>query len=112
MKYAIPLDGGSLSAHFGHCEKFAIFEVDQKKQEITGREFLTPPAHEPGVLPGWLAEKGVNTVIAGGMGSRAQMLFKQNNITVIAGVTESDPEQAVIKHINNELKSGENICDH
>jgi len=112
MKYAVPIDGGSVSEHFGHCEKFAIFEVDQKKQEIIGREFLTPPAHEPGVLPGWLAEKGVNTVIAGGMGSRAQMLFQQNNITVITGATENNPEQAVIKHIKNDLKSGENICDH
>ena len=112
MKYAIPLDGGKLSAHFGHCDKFAIFEVDQKKQKIIGREFLAPPAHEPGVLPSWLADKGVNAVIAGGMGSRAQMLFKQKNITVITGAMEDDPEQAVIKHINNELKSGDNVCDH
>jgi len=112
MKYAIPLDGDSLSAHFGHCDKFAIFEVDQEKQEVIKREFLNPPAHEPGVLPSWLAEKGVNIVIAGGMGSRAQMHFQRNNVKVIIGAMEDDPEQAVIKHIKKELKSGENICDH
>jgi len=28
MKIAIPLAGGKLSAHFGHCQEFAIIDAD------------------------------------------------------------------------------------
>ncbi|MFH1848505.1 MAG: NifB/NifX family molybdenum-iron cluster-binding protein, partial [Candidatus Omnitrophota bacterium] len=44
---------------------------------------LTPPAHAPGVLPKWLGEQGANVIIASGMGTRAQNLFKENGIDVI-----------------------------
>lgn len=45
---------------------------------ITGQRLLTPPPHEPGVLPKWLHDQGVNLIIAGGMGQRAQGLFNEN----------------------------------
>ncbi|MDZ7635392.1 MAG: NifB/NifX family molybdenum-iron cluster-binding protein [Bacteroidales bacterium] len=68
-RIAIPLEGGILCSHFGHCEQFAI--VDAEGNTITEETLITPPPHEPGLLPGWLAEKGVTDVIAGGMGQRA-----------------------------------------
>jgi ATP-binding protein involved in chromosome partitioning len=73
---------------------------------------VNSPGHEPGLLPPWLAEKGVSLVIAGGMGSRAQGLFQQNKIGVITGIMESDPEKAVLSHMNGVLAQGANICDH
>jgi predicted Fe-Mo cluster-binding NifX family protein len=112
MKVAIPLAGGRLSAHFGHCEQFAIVGVNSETQEITGQELLTPPAHEPGVLPQWLAEMDVNMIIAGGMGQRAQQLFAQNGIEVLCGAPEADPDQLVAQYLQGELALGENVCDH
>ena len=47
MKIAIPLTNGQLSAHFGHCGQFGIYEVDDGK--IIASKLETPPAHEPGV---------------------------------------------------------------
>jgi len=52
MKIAIPVTGGSLSPHFGHCEQFVIVDVDPEKTAVTGTETRTPPDHAPGVLPG------------------------------------------------------------
>jgi len=112
MKYAIPVNGGKLSAHFGHCEQFALFDVDEQKKEITKKELITAPEHQPGLLPAWLAEKGVSVVIAGGMGPMAQEIFQQNGISVVLGATESDPEKAVLSHINGTLAIGDNVCDH
>ncbi|MCF7958987.1 MAG: hypothetical protein K9M57_11120, partial [Phycisphaerae bacterium] len=66
MKIAIPLAQGNLCLHFGHCEKFAVIDTDDSTQEILKREDLTPPAHEPGVLPKWLGDMGVHAIIAGG----------------------------------------------
>lgn len=112
MRYAIPVSGGVMSPHFGHCDQFALFDVDEQKKEITKKELTPSPPHQPGFLPGWLAEKGASVIIAGGMGPRAVELFQQNGISVVLGTMESDPEKAVLSHINGTLATGDNICDH
>jgi len=112
MRYAVPVSGGIISPHFGHCEHFALVDVDEDRKEITGKELVPSPGHQPGLLPEWLAEQGVALVIAGGMGSRAQGLFQQNHIGVILGTMESDPEKAVLSYLDGRLATGDNICDH
>ena len=112
MRYAIPVSGGGLSAHFGHCEHFALIDVDEERKEILRKELVPSPGHQPGLLPEWLAEQGVSVVIASGMGSRAQNLFQQNRIQVIIGALESEPEKAVRNYLNGVLATGDNICDH
>ena len=112
MRYAVPVSGGGLSAHFGHCEHFALIDVDEGGKKIVGKELVSSPGHQPGLLPQWLAEQGVSVVIASGMGSRAQGLFQQNHIQVIIGALEDDPEKAVLNYLNDRLATGDNICDH
>jgi predicted Fe-Mo cluster-binding NifX family protein len=109
-KIAIPTTGNLLSAHFGHCEKFAIYDVQDSK--IVKEEWITPPPHEPGSHPRFLRDLGCQTIIAGGMGERAQALFAENNIEVIIGVPEISLTELVEKYINAELSSGANRCDH
>ncbi len=109
MKFAIPLANGKLTAHFGHCQEFAL--IDAENNEIKKKEVLVPPPHEPGVLPKWLAELGTNVVIAGGMGQRAIMLFEQAGIKVIIGAPVEDPEILVKQYLSNALTSGKNLCD-
>ncbi|HEY49709.1 MAG TPA: ATPase [Dehalococcoidia bacterium] len=112
MRYAIPVSQGKLAAHFGHCEHFALFDVDEATNTIVHRELVASPGHQPGLLPVWLAEEGVTAVIAGGMGSRAQALFRENRIQVIVGALSDDPEQIVLTHLQGTLATGENVCDH
>jgi len=109
-KFAIPTLNGQLTAHFGHCEKFAIVEVENNI--IIDEHILTPPVHQPGVYPKFLADQGVNVIIAGGMGQQAQTLFAQNNIEVHMGVLDGSPKQLVENLLNNQLKTGDNLCDH
>jgi len=109
-KFAVPTQNGSLCAHFGHCEKFAIVETEDQK--ILKEEFISPPVHEPGVYPKFLAEQGVCVIISGGMGMKAQDLFTQNNIEVCVGVNADTPVQLVEQYLNSQLKTGENLCDH
>ncbi len=111
-KVAIPVVEGRLSPHFGHCDEFAIFDIDPENQKIIGRETSPAPPHEPGLLPRWLGEKGVNVIIAGGMGARAQELFAERGIAVSVGATSDDPEKIVTAYMNNALELGSNICDH
>ena len=110
IKFAIPTLNGQLTAHFGHCEKFAVVEVENNK--IINENILTPPVHQPGVYPKFLADQGVKVIIAGGMGQQAQNLFAQNNIEVKMGVLNGSPKQLVENYLNNNLQTGENLCDH
>ncbi len=108
--FAIPTVNGKLCQHFGHCEKFAIIET--KDQKVINETLIFPPVHQPGVYPQFLAQQGVSTIISGGMGQRAQDLFSQNNIEVCVGVDTDSPQKLVEKYLSNQLKTGQNLCDH
>jgi len=112
MRIAIPLVQGTLSLHFGHCEEFAMVDVDEQTKEISNIVKLQPPGHQPGVLPQWLNEQQADVIIAGGMGQRAQQLFADNNIKVVIGASDQAPEQLVKAYLNDTLETGDNICDH
>jgi predicted Fe-Mo cluster-binding NifX family protein len=112
MKIAIPLTAGRLSDHFGHCEEFALIELDPASKEILVQSLLIPPPHEPGALPRWLHQQGAQAVIAGGMGRRALDLFAQNGITVHAGAAGATPEDLVRAYVNGGLGGGTPSCGH
>ncbi|MFC1597035.1 NifB/NifX family molybdenum-iron cluster-binding protein [Planctomycetota bacterium] len=109
---AIPVADGRLCMHFGHCEQFALFQVDTVGKEILNFSQVAPPPHEPGLLPRWLDEQGVNLVIAGGMGGRAQGIFAERGIEVIVGGPAEPPEGLVRSYLDGTLQAGENACDH
>ncbi|MBN1355424.1 P-loop NTPase [bacterium] len=113
LKIAIPVIDGRLCMHFGHCQHFAMVTTTGTKPD-TGLavEYLPPPSHEPGALPRWLHEQGADVIIAGGMGSRAQELFRQSGIEVVVGASADTPENLVQMYLSNTLTSGQNVCDH
>jgi ATP-binding protein involved in chromosome partitioning len=111
-KIAVPIEKGRLCNHFGHCETFALLDVDMEMKVIVRREDIPAPPHEPGLLPRWLQERGVNTIIAGGMGSRAQELFAERGIQVIVGAAQGEPEAIIRSHLDGVLVTGQNVCDH
>jgi len=112
MRIAVPLAQGKLSLHFGHCEQFAVVDVDSTEKKIINTEVFSSPPHEPGALPKWLSGIQVNLIITGGMGRRAQMLFEQYGIEVMVGAQVDTPQQVVESYLNGTLQTGANICDH
>lgn len=112
MRFAIPVINGILCEHFGHCERFALVDVNDATNAIVATRDVTPPPHEPGVLPRWLHAQGVNRVIAGGMGQRAQVLFAENRIDVIVGAPPASPAEVVMAYLDGALHPGANPCDH
>lgn len=112
MRIAVPLAQGKLSLHFGHCDRFAIFDIDENLNKVIHRESAEPASRAPGMLPKWLCDNNVNVVIAGGMGRRAQQLLAENNIQVIIGAASGSPEELVAAYLEDRLRTGENICDH
>ncbi|MBN2190292.1 MAG: NifB/NifX family molybdenum-iron cluster-binding protein [Candidatus Aureabacteria bacterium] len=107
MKVAISTDGDFVSAHFGRCPEFTI--VDIKDGQVAEREKVKNPGHEPGYIPSFLHQKGVNYIVCGGMGMRAAGFFNELAIQTIVGI--SGKVDDVIKALEKgTLKGGESLC--
>ena len=111
-RYAVPTANGEMCLHFGHCDQFALIDVDVENCKIVDIQMKTPPPHEPGVLPRWLHEEGAHVILSGGMGERAQNLFTENSIEMVTGVSVGKPEDIVLAYVKGELVTGSNVCDH
>jgi ATP-binding protein involved in chromosome partitioning len=111
MKFAVPTNEGKLCAHFGHCEAFALIDTDAAGK-VVNETYITPPPHEPGLLPPWLSQQGVNCIIAGGMGSRAKELFAAQGVNVVTGAQGEGPRAIVEDYLKGVLQTGANTCDH
>ncbi len=107
MKIAVASEEKYVSGHFGHCEGFTFYEIEEDK--VAKKGFKDNPGHRPGFLPEYLKGLGVNVVISGGMGETAQQLFAQNNIKVIVGA-EGFCDDVVQRYLDGELKSTGSIC--
>ncbi len=107
MKIALALDGNICSNHFGRCEKFKIYELSNN--EIIQEKIIKNIKHQKNYWPRFLANEGVQVIIANSMGKNAQMLFKELNIEVITGIVGSDKE-IINNYIKNKLKSDGLYC--
>jgi len=107
MKIAVASEGKMVTEHFGHCEGFTIFEVENK--QVAGKEVIPNPGHRPGFLPVFLHDKGVNVIISGGMGGGAVEIFNENGIEVITGAS-GDAEAVVGNYLQGKLKSTGSVC--
>ena len=82
--------------------------VDINDGKVTGKEKIDNPGHHPGYLPEFLSKMGVNSIIAGGMGMRAQELFDTSGIKTIMGVSGGIDD--VISQIANGTLEGAGSC--
>ncbi len=107
MRIAISTDNGFVSAHFGRCPSFTLIDIEDGK--AINKEELPNPGHEPGAIPEFLHGQGVNCIVAGGMGMRAETFFSQYGIQTVVGI--SGKVDDIIKQFKQGIvKSGESLC--
>lgn len=109
MKIAIATQQGAVAAHFGRCPEYTVVTVEDGA--VTDRTALSNPGHAPGAIPRFLRDNGVEAVIAGGMGRKAQALFDQLGIEHVVGVTGA-VETVITGCLNGTLEGGESLCTH
>ena len=107
MKIAIPTEDKYVCEHFGRSPEFTIFTVENEK--IIKKEVITNPGHSTGFLPKFFHELGVNTIITGGAGWRAQQFFSQYRIKFILGIT-GQIDDVIENYVKGNLKSKESLC--
>jgi len=107
MRVAISTDGEFVSAHFGRCPSFTLVDIENSK--AVKRTEVANPGHEPGAIPQFLHQKGVNCIIAGGMGMRATSFFEEYSIKTVVGIDGRIDD--VIAHLEKgTLKGSESLC--
>lgn len=110
LKIAVPTRGGLVDEHFGHCESFTIFTVDDARN-IVGEEAFTPPPAcgcKSGVIA-TLTGMGVTALLGGNMGEGAYMKLKQSGFTVLRGA--SGPVRQVAQDfVAGQLRDQADLC--
>ncbi|MCW5963232.1 MAG: hypothetical protein KIT83_04270 [Bryobacterales bacterium] len=112
MRIAIPTTHGELEEHFGQCHGIALADCDEQESSIQRLEMLDAPAHEHGLLPRWLKQQGVDVVIAGNVGGRAQALLAELEIQVVTGAPRLSPDFLVRSFLQGTLESRPQACCH
>jgi predicted Fe-Mo cluster-binding NifX family protein len=110
MKIAVASMQDEVSQHFGHCEKFMIFEINESSA-ISVEEIINPTQHSHGQLPTMLMQHGVNVVIAGGIGTGAKQLLQNTNISVYSGIN-GNVKDAVALFLSGKLVDANTDCGH
>ena len=110
MKIAVTYENGQIFQHFGHTRQFKIYEVAGDK--ITGTEVIDTNGNGHGALAGFLMQRGVDTLICGGIGGGAQMALAAAGIRLYGGVS-GDADAAVNALLAGSLGYNPNVrCDH
>lgn len=107
MKIAVASEKDMVTEHFGHCESFNVYVIEDGK--VISSESIPNPGHRPGFLPNFLNDIGVNVIIAGGMGGGAVEIFNEKGIEVFTGV-QGQSIDAVNNYMKGLLKSTGSFC--
>lgn len=110
MKIAVTYDNGQVFQHFGHTEAFKIYEV--RDGAVKDSEVVDTMGSGHGALAGFLKDRGVDTLICGGIGGGAQTALAQAGIKLYGGVTGS-ADDAVAALLEGKLDFNPDVhCDH
>lgn len=111
MKIALPTRGKEIDGHFGHCEYFTVFTVDDTTKEILNQEVVESPAGCgcKSNIAGTLAAMGVNLMIAGNMGEGAVNVLGRSGIDVIRGCA-GDVKQVVTSFLSGAVIDSGDVC--
>lgn len=109
MKIALPSRQDLIDDHFGHCEYFTVFTIDNK--EIIAQETIASPAGCgcKSNIASILAEMGVKVMLAGNMGEGAVNVLNNCGIEVLRGCSGAVIEVAQ-KWLDGSLADSGDSC--
>lgn len=110
MKIAVTYENGMVFGYFGHTAEFKIYDVVDGK--IVSNEVVDTNGSGHGALAGFLMQRGVDTLICGGIGGGAINELSNAGIKVYGGVS-GNVDTAVNDFIAGKLEYNPEVhCDH
>lgn len=97
----------AVSHHFGRCPYYVLVDIENGEiQEVRSVENPFVQSHQPGMVPGFIRDQGVDVMISGGMGRRALGFFEEYGIDVATGA-DSTAKESLKRYLAGELRQGE-----
>lgn len=110
MRIAVTYENGAIFQHFGHTERFKVYNVENGKVLTTSIVGTNGSGH--GALAGFLKEGGIDALICGGIGGGAKNALAEAGITLYGGVS-GNADQAVEALLAGKLEHNPDVaCDH
>jgi len=110
MRIAVTYENGQVFQHFGHTERFKMYDVENG--EVTLSAVVNTVGSGHGALPDVLKKAGVDTLLCGGLGGGAQRALREAGIRFYGGVT-GEADQAVKAFLAGTLSYDPDVqCSH
>ncbi len=111
MKIAIPTRDGHVDNHFGHCDHYTIFEVENDK--ILNESRLDSPegCGCKSNIAGIMHDMGITIMLAGNMGQGAVNKLSAAGISVVRGCS-GDVKALVADYLAGKVHDNSQVCDH
>lgn len=113
MRIAVSVNNGVISDHFGHCEAYQVFEVEDGK--IINEELHKNPGHADGMTPPiFVGSLNVDAALGGTVAQGAIDVMNQAGVDVVLGLS-GDPRQAALDFASGKLEhdpSAVKSCGH
>lgn len=110
MRIAVTYENGQVFQHFGHTERFKMYDI--KNGEVTLAAVVNTAGSGHGALADVLKKAGADTLLCGGLGGGAQRALREAGIRFYGGVT-GEADQAVKAFLAGTLRYDPDIqCSH
>jgi predicted Fe-Mo cluster-binding NifX family protein len=112
MKVAVPTRGNLVDDHFGHCEVYSVFSIDESNKIINSEILPSPQGCGcKSNIASILKEKGVSVMLAGNMGNGALNVLNSHGIDVYRGCS-GDVRQLAEAFISGAISDSGEGCHH
>ncbi|MCQ2501115.1 MAG: FKBP-type peptidyl-prolyl cis-trans isomerase [Lachnospiraceae bacterium] len=109
MRIAVTYENDEIFQHFGHCEVFKIYDVEDN--QVVAAQLIKANGSGHDAMAALLADKDIEVLICGGIGAGAQNALDEAGIDVMAGQT-GNVDEAVAAYLRGELVNSGVNCDH
>lgn len=113
MKIALPSNENQVDAHFGHCEYFTIFTINDNNEIVEEVKVASPAGCGcKSNIVHTLSQMGVGLMLAGNMGDGAVNVLNSHGIKVLRGCS-GDVKMVAENWLAGNLKDSGMACkDH
>ena len=110
MKIAVPTRDEKVDSHFGHCDHYTLFTIDDQKTIVEVSNYEAPQGCGcKSDIASLLKEEGVDTMLAGNMGQGAVNKVSQEGIKVIRGCS-GNIETVVKQYLSGFILDSGLVC--
>lgn len=112
MKIAVPTRGDIVDDHFGHCEAYSVFTIDNDKNIENAELYPSPQGCGcKSNIASLLQEEGVTVMLAGNMGAGALNVLTGHGIKVYRGCS-GNASKVVQDFLDGKIIDSGEGCDH